>query len=58
MFINFARRWDFCIHRGIVVDHIDGHTDIIHLQLYNDWLPWYVVLIRILYNHRLINMFL
>ncbi|RHN81488.1 putative protein ENHANCED DISEASE RESISTANCE 2, PH domain, START [Medicago truncatula] len=32
--------WDFCIHRGIVVDHIDGHTDIIHLQLYNDWLPW------------------
>ncbi|KAH1139327.1 Protein ENHANCED DISEASE RESISTANCE 2-like [Glycine soja] len=32
--------WDFCIYRGNVVDHIDGHTDIIHLQLYNDWLPW------------------
>ncbi|KAK7279645.1 hypothetical protein RJT34_24701 [Clitoria ternatea] len=32
--------WDFCIYQGNVVDHIDGHTDIIHLQLYNDWLPW------------------
>ncbi|XP_061347077.1 protein ENHANCED DISEASE RESISTANCE 2 [Gastrolobium bilobum] len=32
--------WDFCIYRGNVVDHLDGHTDIIHLQLYNDWLPW------------------
>ncbi|CAK8573166.1 unnamed protein product [Lathyrus sativus] len=32
--------WDFCTNRGSVVDHIDGHTDIIYLQLYNDWLPW------------------
>ncbi|TKY51590.1 ENHANCED DISEASE RESISTANCE 2 [Spatholobus suberectus] len=32
--------WDFCIYRGNVVDHLDGHTDIIHVQLYNDWLPW------------------
>ena len=32
--------WDFCINRGSVVEHLDGHTDIIHLQLYNDWLPW------------------
>ncbi|CAJ1976752.1 unnamed protein product [Sphenostylis stenocarpa] len=32
--------WDFCIYRGNVVDHIDGHTDIIHVELYNDWLPW------------------
>ncbi|XP_027364670.1 protein ENHANCED DISEASE RESISTANCE 2-like [Abrus precatorius] len=32
--------WDFCIYRGNVVDHLDGHTDIIHLMLYNDWLPW------------------
>ncbi|GAU15865.1 hypothetical protein TSUD_40860 [Trifolium subterraneum] len=32
--------WDYCINRGSVVDHIDGHTDIIHLQLDNDWLPW------------------
>lgn len=37
-------RWDFCINRGSVVDHIDGHTDIIYLQLYNDWLPWYVLI--------------
>ncbi|KAE9611431.1 putative protein ENHANCED DISEASE RESISTANCE 2, PH domain, START [Lupinus albus] len=32
--------WDFCIFRGDVVEHLDGHTDIIHLHLYNDWLPW------------------
>ncbi|TKY46165.1 ENHANCED DISEASE RESISTANCE 2 [Spatholobus suberectus] len=32
--------WDFCIYQGSVVDHIDGHTDIIHMKLYNDWLPW------------------
>ncbi|KAK2457681.1 hypothetical protein P8452_04438 [Trifolium repens] len=32
--------WDYCINRGSVVDHLDGHTDIIHLQLDNDWLPW------------------
>ncbi|KAF7811807.1 protein ENHANCED DISEASE RESISTANCE 2-like [Senna tora] len=32
--------WDFCIYRGCLIDHIDGHTDIIHYQLYNDWLPW------------------
>ncbi|XP_019426550.1 PREDICTED: protein ENHANCED DISEASE RESISTANCE 2-like isoform X1 [Lupinus angustifolius] len=32
--------WDFCIYRGNVVEHLDGHTDIIHTQLYNDWLPW------------------
>ncbi|KAK4765039.1 hypothetical protein SAY86_026129 [Trapa natans] len=32
--------WDFCSFRGTVVEHLDGHTDIIHLQLYGDWLPW------------------
>ncbi|KAL2324810.1 hypothetical protein Fmac_023868 [Flemingia macrophylla] len=26
--------------RSDLVEHLDGHTDIIHLQLYNDWLPW------------------
>ncbi|KAH9660739.1 Pleckstrin (PH) and lipid-binding START domains-containing protein [Citrus sinensis] len=25
---------------GCVVEHLDGHTDIIHKQLYSDWLPW------------------
>ncbi|KAI4346328.1 hypothetical protein L6164_007235 [Bauhinia variegata] len=41
MSLNPSRsEWDFCIYRGSVVDHIDGHTDIIHMQLYNDWLPW------------------
>ncbi|KAG4939455.1 hypothetical protein JHK84_045632 [Glycine max] len=32
--------WDFCTYQGSVVDHIDDHTDIIHVKLYNDWLPW------------------
>lgn len=32
--------WDFCFYRGSVVEHLDGHTDIVHKQLYNDWLPW------------------
>ncbi|KAK4385900.1 protein ENHANCED DISEASE RESISTANCE 2-like [Sesamum angolense] len=31
--------WDFCFYKG-VVEHLDGHTDIIHVQLYNHWLPW------------------
>ncbi|XP_010555822.1 PREDICTED: protein ENHANCED DISEASE RESISTANCE 2-like [Tarenaya hassleriana] len=32
--------WDFCFYRGSVVEHLDGHTDIIYQQLYSDWLPW------------------
>ncbi|KAK4430914.1 protein ENHANCED DISEASE RESISTANCE 2-like [Sesamum alatum] len=32
--------WDFCFYKGSVVEHLDGHTDIIHIQLYNHWLPW------------------
>ncbi|KAK6933383.1 START domain [Dillenia turbinata] len=32
--------WDFCFYRGSVVEHLDGHTDIIHEQLSNDWMPW------------------
>ncbi|KAI4384405.1 hypothetical protein MLD38_002569 [Melastoma candidum] len=32
--------WDFCFFRGSVIEHIDGHTDIIRKQLYRDWLPW------------------
>ncbi|GMN24814.1 hypothetical protein TIFTF001_000703 [Ficus carica] len=33
-------QWDFCFYKGSVVEHLDGHTDIIHKQLYSDWLPW------------------
>lgn len=33
-------RWDFCFYRGSVVEHLDGHTDIVHQKLYSDWLPW------------------
>ncbi|XP_050157500.1 protein ENHANCED DISEASE RESISTANCE 2-like isoform X2 [Malus sylvestris] len=32
--------WDFCYYQGSVVERLDGHTDIIHQQLYSDWLPW------------------
>ncbi|KAL6586390.1 hypothetical protein OROMI_001378 [Orobanche minor] len=32
--------WDFCFYKGSVIEHLDGHTDIIHIQLYNHWLPW------------------
>ncbi|XP_043702171.1 protein ENHANCED DISEASE RESISTANCE 2-like isoform X2 [Telopea speciosissima] len=32
--------WDFCIYRGSVIEHLDGHTDIIHKQLKSDWMPW------------------
>ncbi|KAF8723103.1 hypothetical protein HU200_022256 [Digitaria exilis] len=32
--------WDFCLLEGKVVEHLDGHTDIIHKKLRGDWLPW------------------
>ncbi|RVW32145.1 Protein enhanced disease resistance 2 [Vitis vinifera] len=32
--------WDFCFYQGSVVEHLDGHTDIVHEQFYRDWLPW------------------
>ncbi|KAL3520715.1 hypothetical protein ACH5RR_018864 [Cinchona calisaya] len=32
--------WDFSFYRGNVVEHLDGHTDIIHIKLYSHWLPW------------------
>ncbi|XP_040969199.1 protein ENHANCED DISEASE RESISTANCE 2-like isoform X3 [Gossypium hirsutum] len=31
--------WDFCFYKGSVIEHLDGHTDIIHKRLYGDWLP-------------------
>ncbi|XP_057483584.1 protein ENHANCED DISEASE RESISTANCE 2-like isoform X1 [Actinidia eriantha] len=32
--------WDFCFYKGSVIEHLDGHTDIVHKLLNNDWLPW------------------
>ncbi|GER27376.1 pleckstrin homology (PH) and lipid-binding STARTdomain-containing protein [Striga asiatica] len=32
--------WDFSFHKGSVIDHLDGHTDIVHKLLYRHWLPW------------------
>ncbi|XP_057798953.1 protein ENHANCED DISEASE RESISTANCE 2-like isoform X2 [Salvia miltiorrhiza] len=41
MAIDASRtEWDFCFNKGSVVEHLDGHTDIIHIQLYKHCLPW------------------
>lgn len=32
--------WDFCLREGKVIEHLDGHTDIIQKKLRSDWLPW------------------
>ncbi|XP_031502521.1 protein ENHANCED DISEASE RESISTANCE 2-like isoform X2 [Nymphaea colorata] len=32
--------WDFCVSRATIVEHLDGHTDIIQEQIKKDWLPW------------------
>ncbi|KAG6412705.1 hypothetical protein SASPL_125390 [Salvia splendens] len=32
--------WDFCFHKGSVVEQLDGHTDIVHVELYKHCLPW------------------
>ncbi|XP_042512360.1 protein ENHANCED DISEASE RESISTANCE 2-like isoform X2 [Macadamia integrifolia] len=32
--------WDFCIYRGSVIEHLDGHSDIVHMLLKSDWMPW------------------
>ncbi|WOL12950.1 protein ENHANCED DISEASE RESISTANCE 2-like isoform X2 [Canna indica] len=32
--------WDYCFDHGSVIEHFDGHTDIIHMKLRCDWLPW------------------
>ncbi|KAK2634011.1 hypothetical protein Ddye_028803 [Dipteronia dyeriana] len=32
--------WDFCFYQGSMIEHLDGHTDIVHKELYSDWLPW------------------
>ncbi|XP_055831922.1 protein ENHANCED DISEASE RESISTANCE 2-like isoform X2 [Solanum dulcamara] len=32
--------WDFCHYKGSVIEHLDGHTDIVHKLLRRDWLPW------------------
>ncbi|GFP82487.1 protein enhanced disease resistance 2-like [Phtheirospermum japonicum] len=29
--------WDFCFHKGSVIEHLDGHTDIVHKLLYRHW---------------------
>ncbi|KAI3511793.1 hypothetical protein L1887_18951 [Cichorium endivia] len=41
MSLGYSRsEWDFCFKKGSVIESIDGHTDIIHKHLNDDWLPW------------------
>lgn len=32
--------WDFFFHKGSVIERLDGHTDIVHMILHSDSLPW------------------
>ncbi|XP_057856726.1 protein ENHANCED DISEASE RESISTANCE 2 isoform X1 [Cryptomeria japonica] len=32
--------WDFCYLQGQVIDHLDGHVDIVHKLLQSSWQPW------------------
>jgi hypothetical protein len=32
--------WDFCFHQGRVVEHINGHLDVVHKQFHSKWHPW------------------
>ncbi|XP_073021825.1 protein ENHANCED DISEASE RESISTANCE 2-like isoform X1 [Primulina eburnea] len=32
--------WDFCFYKGCMIEHVDGHTDIVHKLLHRHWLPW------------------
>ncbi|XP_047324095.1 protein ENHANCED DISEASE RESISTANCE 2-like [Impatiens glandulifera] len=32
--------WDFFFHKGNVIERLDGHTDIVHVMLHCDSLPW------------------
>ncbi|CAN6479366.1 unnamed protein product [Victoria cruziana] len=41
MTIGAARsEWDFFLNQATVVEHLDGHTDIIQEQMKKDWMPW------------------
>ena len=49
--MNFVfGRWDFCIYKGNVVEHLDGHTDILHIKLYSHWLSWSVFNLKVNYS--------
>eukprot|EP01018_Ginkgo_biloba_P002076 Gb_38419 [translate_table: standard] len=44
--------WDFCFLRGKVVEHLDGHTDIVHKQFHSSCLPFVGMKPRDLLVHR------
>ncbi|XP_042435733.1 protein ENHANCED DISEASE RESISTANCE 2-like isoform X2 [Zingiber officinale] len=31
--------WDYCFNEASIIEHLDGHTDIIHVKFRHDWLP-------------------
>ncbi|KAK0593196.1 hypothetical protein LWI29_032711 [Acer saccharum] len=37
---------------GSVIEHLDGHTDIVHKELYSDWLPWSVILYHSVFHKK------
>jgi hypothetical protein len=43
MTVFWSCRWDFCYMKGRVIEHIDGHSDIVHKQFHKYWLPWYKI---------------
>lgn len=36
-------RWDFCYLKGRVIEHIDGHSDIVHKHFHKFWLSSYEI---------------
>lgn len=40
-----------------MIEHIDGHTDIVHKLLYHHWLPWSdLCLFFVLIDHLFISL--
>jgi hypothetical protein len=37
---DFMSRWDATFGEAHIVQHVDGHTDIIHQTLQQDVFPW------------------
>lgn len=55
----FLRRWDFCFLKGRVIEHLDGHSDIVHKQFHKYWLPRYACYSFIAWNlHGLLKIHL
>ncbi|KAK0592123.1 hypothetical protein LWI29_013664 [Acer saccharum] len=38
--------------RSDMIEHLDGHTDIVYKELYSDWLPWSVILYHSVFHKK------